>query len=377
MNKTISIHDFIKNSSIAHADPILKEQLVRFLKTDVLSLPEKSELISSTCDVIKWAILQARKEYVSDSQRLKGIISASTIPNALAVWGAEKNDWIVVSEGLMQLFQAGADDMAARLIVAFPDLMKSQLGQRIQAIAPLKGGFQTTLGSFLYFAAISYFVGHEAGHHLAGHDGYYACGAHAEIEDDVTTQEDQVRISQQALEMQADRVGIAICRKVIMQLLSQLWEVEEFTEQDMREYQKILTILLCSGSMMSVLFLKPKAIKWEEVRGKTHPPAVVRLIVLAMSLSESIKSSFKFLDESSRKWIRLKCLDVAVSATIKPGSTEDGILQERLARGGEPAAIRACGLRTAMYDPQLKKYLKKLNNRLEYLRPQLKPRTKA
>lgn len=377
MTEARSIHDFHQNTTIARTDTKLKMQLNKHFKTDTLSLPEKSDLVSSTCDIITWAIVQARKDYAHDPQRLVGLVSASSDANALAVWGSTKYDWIVVSEGLMQLLYASADDMATRLTAAFPEMFQSQLGRRLQAVSPLSGGFQTSLGSFLYFAAISFFVGHEAGHHLAGHDGHYVSGAHAELGDSSMAREGSNMTTEQALEIQADRIGLNISRNAIAQLLSKLWEIRTFSEHEKLEYQRVLAILLNAGVMMSAVKIRPKTIEWSDVPGSTHPPAVARVVLLSMSLSRSIKLNFDSLDDVSRRWIRAKCLDVVAGATIRPGSQEDKVLQERLARGGEPAAIRAVGIRKAMFDPQLAAYYEQIDNHLDAIRAQLLPRFKA
>lgn len=60
-----------------------------------------------------------------------------------------------------------------------------------------------------------------------------------------------------------------------------------------------------------------------------------------------------------------------------PGSPEDKVLQEPLARGGAPAAIRAVGIKKAMFDPQLAAYYEQLDNHLDAIRAQLLPRFKA
>lgn len=93
-----------------------------------------------------------------------------------------------------------------------------------------------------------------------------------------------------------------------------------------------------------------------------------------MSLSRLIKSSFDSLDEVSRKWIHVKCLDVVAGATVRPGSREDEVLRQRLARGGEPAAIRATGIRKAMFDPQLAAYYEKIDDHVAAVSAQLLPR---
>lgn len=248
--------------------------------------------------------------------------------------------------------------------------------QRLRTVPPLRGGFQTSLGSLLYFAAISYFAGHEAGHHLAGHDGYYLSGAHAEAEDEGTGQSGATKITMQALEHQADRVGLTISRIVMMKLLSKLWEVRSFSDVEKREYQRILAILLSGGAMMAVVKIKPRDFDWADIPGRTHPPAVVRIISMATELSAAFKRNFDALDHVSRRWIRINCLELAVGATINSGTNEDRIYQDRLARGGEPAAIRAVGIRKALNDPRLKQYYGELERCLTAVRPQLRPRTK-
>lgn len=374
MTHAATEHDFNRISETAIGDAGLKVQLIKYFKTDKLSLPAKSELVASTCDVITWAVMQARPGYVRNPKRLVCVISASERANALAVWGATEHDWIVISEGLMKILHAAADDMGDRVAAAFPELFESRLGQSLVDIPPLTGGFRSTLGSFLYFAGISYFVGHEAGHHLSGHDGYYLSGAHAEAHDNLDVQRSETKTTEQALEHQADQVGLKICRIVVTKLLTKLWDVRSFSEAEKVEYQRALAILLTGGAMMSVVKIKPTAFDWSDVSGRTHPPAVVRIISVAMQLSAALRKNFGHLDKVSRKWIRLKCLEVAVGATIKPGSEEDKIFQERVRRG-EPAAIRAVGIRKAIHDPRLRKYYRQLDKSLEAVRPQLRPRT--
>lgn len=67
-------------------------------------------------------------------------------------------------------------------------------------------------------------------------------------------------------------------------------------------------------------------------------------------------------------------LEVAVGATIAPGTDADRIQQERLARGGEPAAIRATGIRKALNDSKFRKYVAQLDATIKRIRPRLKSR---
>lgn len=67
-------------------------------------------------------------------------------------------------------------------------------------------------------------------------------------------------------------------------------------------------------------------------------------------------------------------LEVAVGATVVPGTVAHRIQQERIARGGELAAMRATGIRKALHDPTFRKYVAQLDAKIKEIRPRLKPR---
>lgn len=368
-------HDFKLSLAIARGDPALKTILFKYFKTDKLSSPDRSELVSATCDAITWPIQEARALYDKDPQRLVGLISTSNVANALATWQPPGYDCIVVTEGLMEILFNASDDMGALITQAFPELFKSQLGRKLQEVPPLRGGFKTALGSFLYFGAISFFAGHECGHHLAGHDGYYLNGAHAEVDDDNLNHDRATKTTEQALEQEADKIGINICKNTLAKLLSKLWDIRTFSDADKRHYQRILAILLSSGTLMALVRIRPREIDWVDIANSTHPPAIARIILMSLELSAALKLHFNSLDRVSRQWIPIKCLEVAAGGTIKSGTKEDMIRQERLARGGEPAAIRAVGIRKALFDKSLEQYYVNLERSLNVVRPQLRPRT--
>jgi hypothetical protein len=161
-------------------------------------------------------------------------------------------------------------------------------------------------------------------------------------------------------------------------LLSKLWEVDEaerLQTQGRAEFQRVLATLIGAGAMTAALLFCPRKIDWNEVPERSHPPSVARVVILAMSISAAIKDGFPDLDDVSRRWIRLMCLEVAAAATISPGSKEDQVYRERLARGGEPPAIRATGVRSAFNDPRFEDYLAQLEAALQAVKLRLKPRT--
>lgn len=373
-------HDFAKSLELAGSDQDLKLNLVRFLGTSQLLSPNHSELVASAAQAMTWVIEEARKMYAVEPERLVGAICSSPSQNALAVWSSSRRDWIVLSEGLIELVRKHVDDLGVRVSHAFPEIMNATLMKRLVAQPPLGGGIQTALGSFLFFGGISFFTGHEAGHHLRGHDGYFVKGAHAEATADGDVPADEDYLVKQALERDADLTGLALSRIAMAKLLSKLWEVEEAaTLQPVvkAEFQRVLAALIAAGAMTAALLFRPRKIDWSEVPSRSHPPSVARVVTLAMSISAALKDGFPDLDDVSRRWIRLMCLEVAAAATIQPGSKEDQIYKARLARGGEPPAIRATGIRGAFNDPSFRAYLADLEAARLGVKGQLKPRTRS
>jgi hypothetical protein len=374
----IPIHDFAGSLVLANTDYDLKQQLVRYFGTSDLSAPDKTPLVIITVLVMTWVIQRARSMYKAAApEKLVAVISSSRKPNALAVWSRSGRDWIVLSEGLMEQLRDQVDGIAERFAATFPDLMDTDLMRRLFAKAPFSGGFESSFSSFLYFAAIAFFTGHEAAHHLAGHESQYPERAHAEHSENNAIDPGGDWLIGHALERDADVLGVTLCRIAMTELLCKLWEVteaEHLSAYERQIFQRVLAALMSTGALAAAVFIKPKSIDWTQVPEKSHPPAVARLLTLASSISFAIKENFHGLDGIHRRWIRIMSLEVAVGATIARGTEAGRIQQERIARGGEPAAIRATGIRKALNDPTFRKYMAQLDATMKEIRPRLKPR---
>jgi len=371
------IHDFARSLVLAKSDADLEQQLAIHFDTSDLSAPDKSPLVATTVLVMTWVIQQARSMYKVEPENLVAVISSSAKANALAVWSGSGRDWIVLSEGLMELLRDRIDSVAERFAATFPELIDTDLMRRLLAEEPFSGGFKTSLSSFLYFAAVAFFAGHEAGHHLAGHESQYPKRAHAEHSEDDAIDRGGDWLIGQALERDADILGLTLCRIAMTRLLSKLWKVteaENLSAYERQIFQRVLAALISTGALTAAVLIKPKSIDWAKVPKVSHPPAVARLLTLALSISLAIKENFQGLDAVYRRWIRVMSLEVAVGATIAPGTDADRIQQERIARGGEPAAIRATGIRKALNDPTFRKYVTQLDATIKEIRPRLRPR---
>jgi hypothetical protein len=372
----LAIHDIQRSTAAARADASLRAQLIKFLRSDTLVPKGHSELVDGTCDVINIALMEARKLYARNPERLACVIAASSMTNAYAIWGSPRYEWIVLTEGLLTKLRDAADEAGRRFSERIPEILASPLGKRILSIPPLSGGFKTTLGSLLYVAAVSFFVGHEAGHHLDGHDGYYTNGAHAEVESGMGEEAVADAMIKQALEFNADYYGSLISRRAVMHLLLKLVDIEAFSESEKRQYSRVIAVLLSAGALMALVTIRPQPIDWTSIEKVDHPPATLRAIGISAEFSVAFKEHFSFLTNTERRWIRLMVLELAAQGTFKSKSKEDKIFQQR-ASSNEPAALRAVGIRAALFDPLVPAYIESIRQHLQAVKPLLQRQRRA
>lgn len=361
-------HDFQSSANAAKVDVGLKSQLIKCLDSDALIEVNSSDFIATTCGLVDLALREARKLYAKDPDRLVCVISESKKSNAYAIWGSTRCDWIVLTEGLLIELRNSANEAGRRFSEMSPETLQTPLGKRIQSLTPLSGGFQTALGSLLYVAAIGFFIGHEAGHHLNGHDGYYVNGVHAEVVSDQELGTDKDALIKQALEFQADQYGVLISSRIMMSFILESIDAKDYSEHEKQQYSRTIAALLSTGVLMALVKIRPQAIDWVAIENSTHPPAALRVIAISAHLSVTIKQNFGSLNETARKWIRLMSLELAAQGAIKSKSKEERVFQECVIRK-EPAALRAVGIRAALHDPTVPIYLEKIRQSLKAVKP--------
>ena len=225
---TAPLHDFAHSLVLAKTDADLKRQLAIHFGTSDLSAPDKSPLVMTTTLAMTWVVQHAWSMYeAAKREKLVAAISSSREANALAVWSSAGWDWIVLSEGLLELLRDRMDGVAERFAATFPELIDTDLMRRLFAEQPLSGGFNSSLSSLLYFTAVAFFTGHEAGHHLAGHESQYPKRAHAELSEVEEIEREGDWLIGQALERDADILGLTLSRIAMTRLLCKLWTVTE------------------------------------------------------------------------------------------------------------------------------------------------------
>ncbi|MGF6915985.1 hypothetical protein [Paraburkholderia sp. 40] len=360
---------------VALTDTLLKQAVLTTFKTVDLCSQIVSPRIEHAHELAKWGLKIARRDYDKNPERLMLLISPSSVANALAVWGSSKSDWIVLSDGLLLALQSKANQVAEKLASEQSWILETELLRSIQKVDTLTG-LDTPVASFLYFAAVSFFVGHEAGHHVLGHDGYFRNGAHAEVSDQNSTPNVDSKLTKQALEFQADRYGVMVARVAMIGWLSRHWDVREYSAQERASYQWIIAFVMSVGALMALSVIKPRRIDWEAAYGREHPPGVLRMIQLLNALTESIKENFGLLGDKELETIRLEAIDLVAETTLVPGSPDHILFRDRLAREGRRAALRAIGLLQAIHDPNAASYIQKIANTFHEVTPLLNPRSR-
>jgi hypothetical protein len=171
----------------------------------------------------------------------------------------------------------------------------------------------------------------------------------------------------QALEWQADQIGINIARQAVARILVKAWPLRQYSLIEQQMTHRVFAAVLCTGANMAVALFTPKRVVWEDLSAATHPPALMRFLGLSSSLSRAIADGLLQIDEASRRLIRIKSLNLAFESVIEPGSSQDAVYQAALARG-ELAAHRAVGFEELLTDENAGRYAQKLDISLNSVR---------
>ncbi|WP_332876196.1 ImmA/IrrE family metallo-endopeptidase [Massilia sp. S19_KUP03_FR1] len=292
--RTSLFTEFKEGTALARTDLALTRQLLRHYQTSTL-LPARRGLCRSTCVVLAWNIQQARVVFPHDPALIRGVISGAPCANALAAWGDQQRHWIVVTEGLMRALHDAAEAHAARLLAAFPAAFASVPGQRLLAATPLQG-FDTMLGALLYFGAMSFVASHELGHHLAGHGAYFSGQAHKGRWD-----------VPQALERQADAIGVAAALLSVSKLMRRLFTAAGLPPSGRQQQQALIAIVFTAGVLTSAARLLPAGFDFNGA----HSPNAYRMLRIAATLLRPLRSLL-LLDDATRKSIRRQCLEAVL-----------------------------------------------------------------
>lgn len=321
-------------------------------------------LTSFTAEIVGAAVSLGRDGYKERSERLCAIFCSSTEPNAIAAWGSR--DWIVISNALMFRLHKSAEALAPQVMhtVGVKDTRLGTVMQKAKS-AP---GFSTAMASCLYIGAVGFFAGHEVGHHLEGHDGYYLPGS-VRLRD---ASDQDLKLEQQALEIGPDERGAIISRQILTSFLLKFYNGETLSQEDQAEYQAVIATVLSVGLFSALAVIRPRSIGMKEASEKRHPPGALRAWMLSMYLSGKIKECCSLISSPVQQQIQMVSLDIAAAESVGKGAKEAAILNR--AKTSEPLGLRAAGIRRALFDPDLPHHLRTLLEIRSRLRPTLRPR---
>lgn len=358
----------------AGMDDLLKRALLDVFKTSDLCRRDASVRILQAHELAKWGLRIASQDYDAAPERLGFVVSPSSVRNALAVWGYSKTDWIVLSDGLLAVLQDGANQTAEELEKHQSWLFATETIKQMQKVGNL-AGLQSPLASFLYFAAVSFFVGHEAGHHVLGHDGHFRSGVHAEGIDEGTDETSDSMLTKQALEYSADRYGVMVARVAMIRWLLQFVNEQTYTIEEQASFQYIVAVVMSLGVLMAHTVIKPRRVDWKEAYSRAHPPGTLRMINLSNALMESIGENFHWLKTKQIEEIRFFAIGVTAKRELIVGTPERTLYEERVGREGELAAFRAIGLLQMVHQDRATEHARKISEKYREVFPFLTPRS--
>ncbi|MDA3668085.1 hypothetical protein PFF91_03485 [Burkholderia cenocepacia] len=325
---------------------------------------DASPLTSFTAEIVGQAVKLGRERYKERPERLCAVFCSSTEPNAIAAWG--RRDWIVISDALMARLHKSAEALAPKVMHEI-GVEETRLGAIMQKAKPIPG-FSTAMASCLYVGAVAFIAGHEVGHHLEGHDGYYLPGA-VRLRD---ASDKDVKLEQQALEIGPDERGTIISRQILTPFLLQFFDGEMLNQEVQAEYQAVLATVLSVGLFSALAIIRPRSIGMKDAAEKRHPPGALRALLLSEYLSQKINENCGLLSPDVQWQIRMVSLDIAAAESVGKGAKEAAILNR--AKKNEPLGLRAAGIRRALFDPDLRYHMRELLDIRNRLRSTLRPR---
>ncbi len=286
--KDALLERYDNNRRLAVTDTNLFTWTSKLLGSPDLARVAKPSLNAATCILMEWNVAFAKSIFSGNPIDIKAVISSATTPNALAVEGVNDRRWVVITIGLMNLIHGQSDEIGENLICCFPEMfVKGTIGYRLINSKPVTKDFSTMLGTFMYFAGISFFISHELGHHLGGHMPVF--GAHAHSIDVQVSEKGKILSAEdsQALERHADRLGVAGTAFAIVHLLKrELYK--SATDKDLKEVDYLVAILLSAGIPMAHVLLNPVSVDWSAAKNKKHPPHLCRLANMRFVVRRSL-----------------------------------------------------------------------------------------
>ncbi len=367
MKSAIS-QEYLATIELARNDADLHAQLNVLLKGAMWSFLERSEMVCVALPIIGRAVANARTHYLQCSERLKCIVIETDDSNAWAIWSFTGTDWIVLTERLLIALRDASEETAERLDEHFGYVLSTHTATKVFSSTPLQGCFKNNRSALLFAAGLGFFVGHECGHHLHGHDGFFKSRAHAEA-DDWRKEADSRWQVRHALELEADLAACTMSYLVLGQWMASRLDVIEVRE--MPQFHYLVAVLLSAGAFLALLIIRP-SYDWKWDPQKTHPPAAVRALAISFRVKAKLKQE-GHVSAVESSWIRIKTLDLIARSTIVSGSKSDRVFRDR-STSENLAALRAAGIRRAAYDPQCMLLIQHALDSLTAERPHLRPR---
>lgn len=323
-----------------------------------------AHVLDATCFRI---IEKIQKRYTRSERKLRlALHSSADIANALAVWTRPDNDWIVLSIGLLQKLHGGASRLGDLICTAYPTYgLATTLNERSGS----GDGELSQLAEAIYAAVVAFFLGHEAGHHFEGHDGFY--GPMSAVSESDILNLSNATIDSHALELGADLFGANESIRIMVAYLVHILPEGAINERSKSKYAEQIIFLAAAGVFAALFVLKPRKNGNHLGVGSTHPAKSFRALWLTNVVTSELANNFSSLDGSAIMDLVIQALIAAVGLTVN--ACEFGEWESYQKREGDIAALRATGIRRLIFDDGVSDYVATLHSRYLGLRERLGP----
>ncbi|WP_175769543.1 M48 family metalloprotease [Burkholderia cenocepacia] len=319
-------NNFSKDAEIAMRN---SPALLAYLKNkfEVASLCSPSALTHPAASLIEHVatllISVAQTGYTGTKKSLRFAVAESDSSNAFAYWSEPRNDWIVITSGLIETLWSESlrlDRLTHALekdaLGEFP--MGATLRSAVSEADPSSSRFR----ELIFMSAVAFFVGHEIGHLVDGHaacyDGPGAYDKSNANDDDplVTANGDQRR--KQALELRADSFGVEYSLKFTLCTVLIPSFKPNLSPDAIASLQRQAAWIATLGMSLAMSTIRPVRVDITQHRKPEHPPSAFRALWLNSRANANMQEWLPKIDERTRQLIAQHALLQANALTVLP-----------------------------------------------------------
>ncbi|WP_186036174.1 M48 family metalloprotease [Burkholderia gladioli] len=334
--------------------------LLAYLKQyEATSLCAPSTLTHPAASLIEHVAAQlisvGQTGYTGTSKSLRFAVAKSDIANAFAYWSEPRNDWVVITSGLIELLWSESLKLD-RLTHALEKetLGEFPVGDMLRSYAGDTGSSGSRFRELIFMSAVAFFVGHEIGHLVDGHaacyDGLAAYDGFNADDEEPQVMANGDRRSTQALELRADTFGVEYSLKFTLSSVLALCFEPNLSQDAIARLQLQAAWIATLGMSLAMAKIRPVRVDINQHRNSSHPPSAFRALWLNSQAIANMRAWFPYIDERARRQIAEHALVQANALTVLTYDETQNCFDGHLSREDLVRKLNQTGIRRLIFE---------------------------